>query len=213
MSKIGSILRQWRVEAGMTMRDAEKATGVSRTTISFIENGKQEPRDLTAGKLTRAYGRTLAELEERSTPLSLAWARAATDSEFHREITTAPDEDIELLNGLLGELGRFVHRPLKRAVSERNGKDFPDNGPEPGPNEYKPIKERFEALKAEMLRRRPPYARMRMALDGNKVFWFIPPEEWDAHREKVEKFFRGEPYEDVDARDESPVYAEALLNA
>jgi excisionase family DNA binding protein len=187
-------------ERRLSLGEAAAALGISEITARrWIKSGKL--RALQPGRIYQIPQSAVEELlsgPKAPEPLTLAWARAADDGEFYRVLVETPDE--EGLSTLLGELSGFVHRGVRRVLTERNGGVFTEEGPEPGPGEYAPMKERLEALKAEVKRRSPPFARMRLAQDGNKCFWFIPREEWENHRERVDEFFAGRPYEDVDAR-------------
>ena len=49
-------LRDCRVKKLLTKKDLAKASGVSQTTIAFIENELSEPMDDTKEKLARALG-------------------------------------------------------------------------------------------------------------------------------------------------------------
>jgi transcriptional regulator with XRE-family HTH domain len=71
VTQIGNELRLARVRAGMTLREAEEETGVSKDTISRIERGLRAPQPLTVGRLAKAYGSPVKELlEESSAPLA-----------------------------------------------------------------------------------------------------------------------------------------------
>jgi excisionase family DNA binding protein len=198
-------------ERRLSLSEAADALGISEITARrWIKSGKL--RALHPGRNYQIPESAVEELldtdPKEAEPFTLDWARAASDAEFYRLIVSAPEEDIDRLDRLSGELVGFVYRGLKRVLAERNGNSFKDHGPEPEPGEYKPMKKRQEALTAEVRRRRPPFARMRMADDGNKCFWFIPPDEWESRRDKVDAFFDGEPYEDVDAREEVVLHEE-----
>ncbi len=198
-------------ERRLSLSEAADALGISEITARrWIKSGKL--RALHPG---RNYQIPVSAVEElldtdpkEAEPLTLDWARAASDAEFYWLIVSAPEEEIDRLDGLSGELVGFVYRGLKRVLAERSGNSFEDHGPEPEPGEYKQMKKRQEALTAEVRRRRPPFARMRMADDGNKCFWFIPPDQREQHRGRVDAFFDGEPYEDVDARGEALLHGE-----
>lgn len=200
-----------RKERRLSLSEAAEALGISEITARrWIKSGKL--RALHPGRNYQIPESAIEELLNTSPkapePLTLEWAREADEAEFYRLLVETPDEQIEDLNKLLGELHRFVHRGIKRVLTERRGGTFTEEGPEPGPGEYGPMKKRFKALKAEMDRRRPPFARMRRSHDGNKCFWLIPPEEWEDHRERVDEFFAGQPYEDVDARADVALHEE-----
>lgn len=55
----------------MSLTDVSRRTGLSRSQISLIENGKADPRISTVVKLLTCYGSGLAELEPNS-PRALA---------------------------------------------------------------------------------------------------------------------------------------------
>jgi hypothetical protein len=127
---------------------------------------------------------------------------------------TTPDEDTDRLGKLSGELHGFLSRPVRRILTERNNKTFEDTGPEPTRDESERLKERAAALRAEVNRRPPLIAWLRMSDDGNVCRWFIPPDEWEEYRADVNKFFASAPYMDVDAGEddqvhEVPLYAHA----
>jgi transcriptional regulator with XRE-family HTH domain len=64
VAQIGSRLRLARVQAGMTLRQAEEETGLSKDTISRIERGLRNPQPLTTAKLAEAYGHSIEEFLE-----------------------------------------------------------------------------------------------------------------------------------------------------
>lgn len=64
VAQTGSRFRLARVQAGMTLRQAEEETGLSKDTISRIERGLRNPQPLTAAKLAEAYGHSVEEFLE-----------------------------------------------------------------------------------------------------------------------------------------------------
>lgn len=48
-------LRVIRAERGLTLRDAQRRTGVDKDTLSKIERGARHPRDSTLAKLAKGY--------------------------------------------------------------------------------------------------------------------------------------------------------------
>jgi transcriptional regulator with XRE-family HTH domain len=64
VTQIGDRLRLARVESGMTLRQTEEETGLSKDTISRLERGTRNPQPLTIAKLAKAYGRTTEEFLE-----------------------------------------------------------------------------------------------------------------------------------------------------
>src|SRR5215218_4905142 len=71
-------LRVLRAERGLTLRDAERLTGVDKDTLSKIERGRRHPHDVTLAKIAEGYGVPVSELLEEP-------ARAAPKAE-------APDQ-------------------------------------------------------------------------------------------------------------------------
>lgn len=56
MSKLGEFLGDTRKLAGLSLRAAEAATGISNAYLSQLENGKiQEPSPVLLGKLAELY--------------------------------------------------------------------------------------------------------------------------------------------------------------
>ncbi len=131
-------------------------------------------------------------------PFSLEWARTASDAEFYRRIMMTPEEDTDRLDKLSGELHRFISRPVRRILTERNNKPFRDQGPEPNRDEYDRMKERFDALYAKVNRRRPPFAVITWRGVGPaEVRWLVPEDEREALRPKIEETLKGEDYIEI----------------
>jgi transcriptional regulator with XRE-family HTH domain len=62
-------LRVLRAERGLTLRDAERLTGVDKDTLSKIERGRRDPQDITLAKIAKGYGVPVEELLEEPVPL------------------------------------------------------------------------------------------------------------------------------------------------
>ncbi len=206
-------LKDIRRRRGWNQRDLARQAGVGQDTISGIESGRHEPRPSTLKKLAAALGVEIAELygeaaQKEPALLSLAWARAADEFEFYSQITDTPEEDVGRLNSLAGELEAFVHRGIRRVLAERSGKVFEGAGPEPEPGEYRLMELRLEAVKTKVRELRPPFARVRVSDDGNECRWFIPPDQREQHRGRVDALFGGESYRDMDARGEAVLHEE-----
>lgn len=61
--KIGEVLRQARLEAGLSTRDLERITGMATAAISQVENGlRRDPGFSTVLRLARAIGISLDEI-------------------------------------------------------------------------------------------------------------------------------------------------------
>ncbi len=66
-------LRLLRVRQGLTLVEAAKKTGVTRTTLSDLEHGHREPVAPTLMKIAEGYGVSVEELlEEPAVPLAPA---------------------------------------------------------------------------------------------------------------------------------------------
>jgi transcriptional regulator with XRE-family HTH domain len=63
MNNAGRKLRQMRLTQRLSLTDIHRMTGISRSQLSLIENGKTDPRLSTVTKLLRCYGRSFADLE------------------------------------------------------------------------------------------------------------------------------------------------------
>lgn len=51
-----NLIRQARIDKGLTLRDAARATGISYSTIAYIEQGRQIPALDTLLMLANYYG-------------------------------------------------------------------------------------------------------------------------------------------------------------
>ncbi len=58
-----------RAERGLTLRDAERLTGVDKDTLSKIERGRRHPHDVTLAKIAKGYGLPVEELLGEPVPL------------------------------------------------------------------------------------------------------------------------------------------------
>jgi len=59
---IGGVVRQWRKERAWSIRDLERVSGVRRSVISRVENGKADARLNTLIKLAEPLDAPLSEL-------------------------------------------------------------------------------------------------------------------------------------------------------
>lgn len=59
----GARLRQMRDLKRLSLSDVSARTGISRSQLCLIENGKVDPRISTVVKILSCYGRGLADLE------------------------------------------------------------------------------------------------------------------------------------------------------
>jgi transcriptional regulator with XRE-family HTH domain len=100
-SKLGVALRQMRLARGLTLRDVEKAAGVSNAYLSQIETGKiEKPSPNILYNLAELYGASYDALME------LAGYVSRRDNEKPRVLTGAalsaieeltPEEEAELM--------------------------------------------------------------------------------------------------------------------
>ncbi len=74
---MGNALLVARVNAGLTLREASKVSGVHKDVISRVERGVQPPAALTVGRLARAYGRDAGEFLGGSEERDAGTRRAA----------------------------------------------------------------------------------------------------------------------------------------
>ena len=93
-------LRLIRARKGLTIRDLEELTGVSKDSISAIERGTREPRAITLVKLADALGVEVDEIEEGlvSTPktrLPESFDPAVITREVHEDYPTLSTESAE----------------------------------------------------------------------------------------------------------------------
>jgi len=154
-------------------------------------------------------------------PFTLTWARATSEVEFYREISGAPGEDDERLARLLGAMDRFVWRPWRAAIGKKNAAargEAPADaaaGPElAGPDELELMRGRRNALRDEVRRRIPPFAKIAWRREGGAVVhWFVPEDERGRFRPLVEEALGGEPYTEQDESGEARPEREELLHA
>jgi transcriptional regulator with XRE-family HTH domain len=109
--QIARRLRVLRHERGWSLEDLAKRSGVSRATLSRLENADVSPTAQALGKLCSAYGLTLSRLmhlvEETFPPLVTRAAQPLwTDPEtgFGRRMVSPPARALggEVLEGTLG---------------------------------------------------------------------------------------------------------------
>lgn len=59
---VGERLFLWREAAGWTSRETATRTGINRTSLSLIENGRSDPHLVTVRRIARAFGVSVDEL-------------------------------------------------------------------------------------------------------------------------------------------------------
>ena len=201
-----------RDRAGLTQEAAAKKAGVGVTTWSNIETGAiTRPHARTLIKMARALGVTTEAIMEeipgpKAEPLSLEWAldERVSDEEYKAAMAQASVEDYTRLRRQLREQGQWVEKPPARIGD--------------APQKIKAL----PPLADTRLRATPPITLFRMeeSDEGNRCYWYIPPEQWAEHRETVNDWFGDESYADVDAREgreegqaKSRVHKEAAVYA
>lgn len=65
MKNYGELLKEIRIERGKTLKDIEKATGISNSNLNRWENNKVVPSIFFCEKLADYYGISLDELVGR----------------------------------------------------------------------------------------------------------------------------------------------------
>jgi transcriptional regulator with XRE-family HTH domain len=117
-------LRVLRVERGLTLREAEKLTGVDKDTLSKIERGLRHPYDVTLSKLAKGYGVPVEELLEERRSLYLRSWRAFVYKLVHRWEQDPPESSREIavvldaMQALLDE-GAFERPPEQITTSDK----------------------------------------------------------------------------------------------
>ena len=185
-----------RERAGLTQEAAAKKAGVGATTWSNIETGAiTRPHARTLIKMARALGVTPAVImgealeadSPKAEPLSLEWALdpSVSDEEYRAAMAQASVEDYTRIRRQLRQQGQWVEvEPARIGDAPRRMKVL-------------------HPLVVERLRAAPPITLFRMeeSDEGNRCYWYIPPEQREEHRETVNAWFGGKSYEDVDARE------------
>jgi transcriptional regulator with XRE-family HTH domain len=127
-TSIGSLVRQARQDAGLSILATASASGVSESTISRLERGGATSVLLAEAVLT-ALGRSLTLADANPIPLHyLASVCGHTSKEWHRVGTAVqmPDEDFVRVHIPLGAKPIFLHRCTSEEAA-------PDGVPLPRP--------------------------------------------------------------------------------
>ncbi|MFZ1681630.1 MAG: helix-turn-helix transcriptional regulator, partial [Rhizobiaceae bacterium] len=97
-ARIAARLRSLRLEAGWSLDELAARCGVSRSTLSRIENGQTSPAAGQLGRVCAAFGITLSRLmalaEDTFRPLVRRAEQAAwrdPQCAYHRRIVSPPD--------------------------------------------------------------------------------------------------------------------------
>lgn len=101
--QIGRRLSAARVRVGMTQRDVERCTGISRTRINRIETGEWNASILELSALSEACGMLISELDDDGSGADVTGADRMVDP----ELTALSDYLIYAfgVSGRLDELG------------------------------------------------------------------------------------------------------------
>jgi transcriptional regulator with XRE-family HTH domain len=90
-------LRVLRAERRLTLRQAERVTGVDKDTLSKLERGLRHPYDITLSRLARGYGVPVDELLEEPGPLVEAQTGPGQQS-YYRVDPDAARSVLEILH-------------------------------------------------------------------------------------------------------------------
>jgi transcriptional regulator with XRE-family HTH domain len=123
----GKYLRLLRVNAGLTMVEVSKSTGITQGYISQIENEVHKASASTLNKLAKAYGISPITIMKRAGIISEGHARIPESSlQEHRLKPGLPRGDLEKLLrrslNSIGELSREVET-LRRIEEVRKAQD------------------------------------------------------------------------------------------
>ena len=94
-------LRQLRQLRRMSLTDVSRRTGLSRSQISLIENGKADPRISTVVKLLTCYDSGLAELEPnppRALAIDDVIAQAERGARMLEQVGLGPSDPLARLD-------------------------------------------------------------------------------------------------------------------
>lgn len=111
-------LRRLRTDCGLTLQDLAAASGVSRATLSRIENGEVSPTAETLGRLATAFALPLSQLlsplEPDFPPLvrredQVTWTDAANG--YRRRAVSPPSArlKVEMIEGEIAPLQRIAY--------------------------------------------------------------------------------------------------------
>ena len=127
MAGHGERIRELRAERGLSLREVEERGGPQKDTLSLIERGEHKPQARTLGKLARALGMSVAELNaelrraEESARPKASLIREPVE-EFDRRLREADDAEKAraLLSRVVAEYDdvRDWYRALKRWEAE-----------------------------------------------------------------------------------------------
>jgi transcriptional regulator with XRE-family HTH domain len=126
MSEPGTLIRQAREEAGLSLRALAERSDVSYTTICRIEHGQVDPTTGTLRKLLGALGQTL-DLGRR--PAGAVPQLADLSDAWHCDRVGQDRPDWTRLRAFLGHLSRHPEQAgsAVRAKPQPSGSPFFDN--------------------------------------------------------------------------------------
>ncbi|EMF0120719.1 helix-turn-helix transcriptional regulator [Enterococcus hirae] len=119
--KIGSIMREKRLELGLKKSDISMKTGISSRYYGSIENGKNSPSLDTLNRISKALGVSLLFLlNDRMADMEY---REREEEERLKELFgNISTEKIQLVDGLITQAARL------RILLDDNWKDIIENG-------------------------------------------------------------------------------------
>jgi transcriptional regulator with XRE-family HTH domain len=117
-------LRVLRAERGLTLREAEKLTGVDKDTLSKIERGLRHPYDVTLSKLARGYEVPVEDLLEEPVPLAEAPREAGrTHIDQGAERLKSSGSKLPEVADLLLDLGQMLLLSWEAELPQRAAQD------------------------------------------------------------------------------------------
>ena len=104
-------LRRLREERGLTQHEVSKSSGLSQSTISALETGKQRPWPTTRRALARAFEMSIEELDRRTIASEAADVEVASTRSLVTALSNAPrSEASEAVLRLLTKLNALEDR-------------------------------------------------------------------------------------------------------
>ena len=98
IARISARIRRWREDAGLTLQQLAKRSGLATSTVQKVETGQMIPSVAVLLKLSHGLGRRPTELiSEGDTDLDVSWTRAT-------ERVRTGDEKRMIVERLSGEL-------------------------------------------------------------------------------------------------------------
>jgi transcriptional regulator with XRE-family HTH domain len=114
LQNFGARLRLMRECCDASQRDLAKASGVSRSTLSRYEQGRVSPKPVQRARLVNAmYGDVEFLVPGAAAPTEEDLAAMRLLFRLKKVAPPQADTALRLIEGLLGELGRYCPQDLK----------------------------------------------------------------------------------------------------